>query len=114
MDNLFEHISENITFILLIFGLVLLINGLLALFRGEIGVGILFLRAHLSGPAARAVGTSHFLIGAAMLIFALGSFLKLGISEDWLPWAFVGGFCGTAVINIGGLVAASVLKRLSS
>jgi hypothetical protein len=111
MENLREHLSEQISLILLLTGLALLINGFIALFRGEIRVGILVLRAHLSGSAARGVATTHSLLGAGMLVFAVGSFLKLGISNEQAFWAFVVGFCGTMLINAAGLIAAPLLNR---
>jgi hypothetical protein len=111
MENLFNHISKQISLILFLLGLALLVNGFLGIFRGEIKVGIFVLRAYLSGPAARAIGTVHSLLGAGMLIFAVGSFLKLGISKEWAFWAFVVGSCGTAVIKTAGLVAAPLLNR---
>jgi hypothetical protein len=111
MEDLFTLISEQISLILFLFGLALLGNGFLGIFRGEIKVGIFVLRAQLSDSAEWAIGTIHALLGAGMLVFAVGSFLKLGISKEWAFWAFVVGFCGTMLINATGLVAAPLLNR---
>jgi hypothetical protein len=111
MEDLFELIFEQISFFLFLFGLALLVNGFRGIFGGEIKVGILVLPAHLSGSAAWVVGTFHALLGAGMLIFAAGSFLKLGISKEWAFWAFVVGFCGTLLINAAGFVVALILNR---
>jgi hypothetical protein len=111
MENLFNLISEQISLILFLYGLALLVNGFKGIFRGEIKVGIFVLRAQLSGSAAWVFGTLHALLGAGMLVFAAGSFLKLGISKEWAFWAFVVGFCATMLINATGLVVALILNR---
>jgi hypothetical protein len=113
MESLFEHISEQISLILFLYGLALLGNGFRGILRGEIQVGILVLRAHLSDSAAWVVGTLHALLGAGMLVFAVGSFLKPGISKEWAFWALVVGVCGTMLINATGLVVALILNRHS-
>jgi hypothetical protein len=113
MESLFEHMSEQISLILFLYGLALLGNGFRGILRGEIQVGILVLRAHLSDSAAWVVGTLHALLGAGMLVFAVGSFLKPGISKEWAFWALVVGVCGTMLINATGLVVALILNRHS-